>query len=373
MTASAAPVVLPPPVDLLSLSFAAPPHRLRQDAVIGLCRKLYGDRPAFFARMEQAYRNAGIEERRSCVPLDWYGEPHGWVERTGLYAEHGLALVEAAAEEALARAGLAAGQVDAVVAVSSTGVLTPTLDAHLLNRLGLRSDIMRLPVFGLGCVGGVTGLARAADLARAHPGRNVLYVVLELCALTFRPQDASKANVIASALFGDGCAAAVLRAGGDEAGGVGVGGGVARIEASADHTWSDSLDVMGWRVEEDGLGVIFSRDIPNLVGERLKPVAAAFLAAHGLGFGDLAGIVAHPGGTKVLEAYERTLGLGPDALAHARAVLRDYGNMSAVTVLAVLQRSLEAEEVGRRLMLALGPGFTAGLMLIDLGPDRAGR
>jgi len=351
------------PVSILAVADAFPPYRLAQRDVVDLCREVFAGRRELFDRLADAYHNAGIDHRASCVPLDWYREPHGWPERTALYQENALNLLAEAAESALSMAGLGAGEVDSVVVVSTTGVSTPSLDAHLLNRLGLRADINRLPVFGLGCAGGVTGLARAADMARVRPGQTVLLLVVELCALTFRPQEATKANVIASALFGDGAAALVLRAG------AGEGGAPARVLESGEHTWPDSLDVMGWRVEEDGLGVIFSRDIPTLVEGKLGEALRAFLGRHGLKLSDLQGIVAHPGGRKVLESYQRALGLPPAALAHAREILREHGNMSAVTVLSVLRKTLENEPApGTHIMTALGPGFTAGFALLDVRP-----
>ena len=348
------------PVSILAVADAFPPYRLQQGDVVELCREVFAGRPELFERLADAYRNAGIDHRSSCVPLDWYRDPHGWPERTALYRENALDLLAEAADTALSSAGLNPGAVDSVVVVSTTGVSTPSLDAHLLNRLGFRSTINRLPVFGLGCAGGVTGLARAADMARARPGETVLLLVVELCALTFRPQEATKANVIASALFGDGAAALVLRAGEAK-------GGHADVLGTGEHTWPDSLDVMGWRVEEDGLGVIFSRDIPALVESKLRGALDAFLTRHGMTLSDLTGVVAHPGGRKVLESYERALDLPSAVFDHARDVLREQGNMSAVTVLSVLRKTLQAGPApGRYAMTALGPGFTAGFALLDI-------
>lgn len=347
------------PVSILSVAEAFPAHRLGQAEVVGLCRDVFAGRPDLFDRLQEAYGNAGVETRSSCVPIEWYREPHSWPERAALFQENAQSLLEQAASEALSKAGLNATDVDAVVAVSTTGISTPSLDAHLLNSLGFRSDINRLPIFGLGCVGGVTGMARAADLAIARPGKTVLLLVVELCALTFRPQEMTKANIIASALFGDGAAAVVLRAGEEPS-------APARYLGSAEHTWPDSLGIMGWRVEEDGLGVIFSRDIPTLVRQDVRPAMTHFLNAMDTRLEDLVGIVAHPGGTKVLEAYEGALDLDPNTLRHARAVLKDQGNMSAVTALCVLKRALDAGDKGLHAMMALGPGFTAGFGLVDL-------
>jgi alkylresorcinol/alkylpyrone synthase len=240
--------------------------------------------------------------------------------------------------------------------VSTTGIATPSLDARLMELLPFRRDLQRLPVFGLGCAGGVTGLARAAALARATPGSKVLLLVVELCGLTFRAQDLTKSNIIATALFGDGAAAALLS----------TAGSGARVEGWGEHTWPQSLDVMGWEIKDDGLGVLFSRDIPTLVRDELRGATDRFLARHNLNRLDLAGYVCHPGGAKVLDALEDAFELPRGALAHARATLRDYGNMSAVTVLFVLERLLPARpRAGRYLMSALGPGFTASFALLE--------
>lgn len=341
---------------LQGLATATPPHRIGQDVVRASAERLFNARQADLSRMMPIYDNAGIAYRHSCVPLEWYMEPHSWVERSRLFVEHGVALLCDAARKCLSEAGLEAQDIDAVVAVSTTGIATPSLDALVIEKLGLRRDVRRLPIFGLGCAGGVIGLARAVDLARVMPGARVLYLVVELCALTFRYGDNRRSNVVASALFGDGAAAAIIST---EAEGAAFG-------AAGEHTWANSLDIMGWEVQEDGLGVLFSRDIPALVRGELKPVLEAFLEGQGMNLGDLAGSICHPGGAKVIDALEAAFGLEAGAMTAARGVLRDYGNMSAATVLFVLERTLREGARGRYLMSALGPGFTAGFQLLDV-------
>ncbi|MDA8230327.1 MAG: type III polyketide synthase [Magnetospirillum sp.] len=340
---------------LLALATAVPPHVLDAPTVARCARAIFG--PAQAERLVPILANSGIERRHSCVPPEWYPQRHGWAERSRLFADNAVDLACQAAGRCLDRARVAADQVDAVVAVSTSGICTPSLDALVAERMGLRRDVMRLPVFGLGCAGGVLGLARAGALARAMPGARVLLLVVELCGLTFRPDDDSKSNLIATALFGDGAAAALVGPGGD--------GPV--IAAWGEHTWADSLDVMGWHIEDDGFGVLFSRDIPALVRERFRPALDAWLDRAGIPFASLAGFCCHPGGAKVVAALEESLGLPAGALAHERAVLRDYGNMSAATVLFVLERALTSPMPGRRLATALGPGFTAGFLVLDGG------
>ena len=341
---------------LLSLATAVPPFALGQPEVAERARRLFGDAEDV-ERLMPVFANAGIERRYSCVPIDWYEKPHGWSERNALYLEHATRLLERAAREALAKARLAPRDIDAVIAVSSTGIATPSLEARLIDRLGLAPEVKRLPLFGLGCAGGVLGLARAADLVRAAPGSRVLLLVVELCALSFRKNDTSKSNLVATALFGDGAAAAVLATGSD---------GPA-LGAAGEYTWPDSLDVMGWEMAEDGLKAVFSRDIPALVRRHLRDISSAFLARHALTLADIDDFVCHPGGAKVLSALEEAFRLPQGRLAEGRAVLRDYGNMSAVTVLFVLERTLRAGAAGRLLITALGPGFTAGFQLLEAG------
>jgi alkylresorcinol/alkylpyrone synthase len=347
---------------LLALATAVPPYALRQEEVRQRARAMFGTRNEL-ERLIPVFDNAGIETRYSCVPIDWYYEAHGWTERTQRYLDNADELIERVARRCLEAAQLGAEAIDAIVVVSTTGIATPSLDAWLLERLPFRRDVARLPIFGLGCAGGVLGLARAASLATAMPGSRILCLVVELCALAFRKDDFSPSNIVATALFGDGAAGVILASDGDGD----AGGGGPRIGASGEHTFPRSLDVMGWDVTEEGLRAIFSRDIPSLVQREFGRVARAFLARHGLGLGDIARFVCHPGGIKVLNALEEVFELPPGALADARAVLRDYGNMSAATVLFVLERALREAPRGRKLLTALGPGFTAGFLLLECG------
>lgn len=356
---------------LLSLATAVPPFAFHQTEAIARAATLFDGRKSDIGRLMPVFRNAGIETRYSCVPLDWFDHDHGWAERNRLYIKNALDLLENAAEDCLDRAGLAAGDVDAIVTVSTTGVATPSLDAQLMERLALRRDVVRLPIFGLGCAGGVLGLARGASLAQALPGARVLVLVVELCALTFRRLDQSKSNIIAAALFGDGAAAALLgplpsREAAPAAGRAAL--PRLAVEAAGEYTWPDSLDVMGWHVEDDGLGVLFSRDIPTLVRTQFRPALDRFLAGRGLLFADIDAFVCHPGGVKVVAALEDAFALAPGSLAAAREVLVEYGNMSAATVLFVLDRLLRTRaadrELGRLLMTALGPGFTAAFLTL---------
>lgn len=348
---------------LAALATAVPPHRLDQSNVVARVEQLFGRSPDF-ERLIQVYGNSGIECRYSVMPFDWFDAPHTWPDRNAAYLAGALDLIETAARRALDRASLAAGDIGALVIVSTTGIATPSLDARLMERMAFPRHATRLPIFGLGCAGGALGLARAAALATAMPGTPVLLVVVELCTLQFRREDLTRSNIVATALFGDGAAAAVLRADHTTAG--------PTIAAWGEHTWPQSLDIMGWDIAEDGLRAIFSRDIPRLVTAELGPALHDFLARHRLSLADIDRFACHPGGPKVIDAYEAIFGTGFPGAAAARRSLARFGNMSAASVIFVLEEVLaEASErgksAGRTLLTALGPGFSAGFVVLG-GP-----
>jgi alkylresorcinol/alkylpyrone synthase len=335
---------------LISVATAVPEHILFQRDVASAAGIMFSHRYRDFHRMARVFETTGIYKRHSVRPLEWFFEPHDWPERTKAYLEGALALFTAAATTALDKAGLLAKDIDTIVTVSSTGIATPSLEARALTQMGFRSDVRRVPIFGLGCAGGATGLSVAAKLAQADPGTNVLMVAVELCTLAFRLDELTKANMIATALFGDGAAACILRSGQP---------GIAQIEATGEHTWPDTLDIMGWNVDPQGFGVIFAQAIPPFAEAHINPAINGILERAGLRFQDVDRFICHPGGTKVIAALERALCLDQGSLDHERTVLADYGNMSAPTVLFVLERAIQAGLPFRSLLSALGPGFTA--------------
>jgi alkylresorcinol/alkylpyrone synthase len=345
----------------LALATAVPEVILGQDEVVSRAAEIFGTVEGGFYRLAPVYQNAAIERRHACTPIDWFLDEHGFAERNALFLENAVALLAEAASKALAQAGLQPEDIDTIVTISSSGIATPGLEAMVMGKIPFRPDVQRLPVFGLGCAGGVLGLSRAAAMAQAMPEGRVLLLVVELCSLTFRRQDRSKSNIVATALFGDGAAAAVVTCREDDPGAAEA----PRLGPWGEHTWPDSLDVMGWDVADDGLKVVFSRDIPTLVQTELRPVLDAFFARHDITLADIDEFVPHPGGAKVLDALEDCFEIERGSLTHARDILRDYGNMSAVTVLFVLQAALAAKRPGRRLLTTLGPGFTAGMMILE--------
>jgi len=344
------------PARIVAIATAVPEFPLPQKEVVEHARQTFGSRFRDFDRMRPVFENAGIEMRYSVRPFSWFHGPQGWPERTEAFLEGATALFVDAARQALTKAGISATEVDTVVTVSSTGIATPSLEALANTRMGFRPDIRRVPVFGLGCAGGVTGLAIAERLAVAAPGSVVLLVAVEVCTLAFRADELTKSNIIATALFGDGAAAAIVSTEGGEG---------PRILASGEHLWPETIDIMGWTVDPVGFGAIFSRSIPDLVTEKLRPAIEAFLARGGETVESLDNFAFHPGGTKVVEALENVFDMPGGTLQVERDTLRAYGNMSSPTALFVLKAKLEAGMPGRSLLSALGPGFTGSFIRFD--------
>jgi alkylresorcinol/alkylpyrone synthase len=340
---------------LISLATSVPPYQFHQKQILAAARDVLTDRYPEFEQLSSLFANTGIRHRYGVKPIEWYLERRGWPERTQAFLEGAEKLFIDVAGKAIAGAGHTAADIDTVVTVSSTGIATPTLEARVAGKLGLRQDVSRVPIFGLGCAGGVSGLSIAARLAQARPGTNVLLVALELCTLAVRHDELTKANVVAASLFGDGAAAVVLRAGD---------GGATRIEATGEKLWPDTLDIMGWSVDPEGFGVIFQRTIPGFVAEHMRPAVAEMLSRMELSIDDIDRFICHPGGTKVIRALEQAFALHQGALDHEREVIADFGNMSSPTVLFVLERARAQGLPSRSLLTALGPGFTASCVAL---------
>jgi alkylresorcinol/alkylpyrone synthase len=343
------------PCSLLSLATAVPPYVVEQTDAKQLAREAWGGRKKLFDRLSGVFDNAGIARRHIVAPQEWYSAPHGWSDRNAVYLEAGEQLFIDAATAAIEKAGLKPHDIDGVVTVSTTGIATPSLDARCSARIGFRDDVRRVPVFGLGCAGGVNGLSLAARLATADPGSMWLFVTVETCSISIRLDSDDPAAVVATALFGDGGAAAVVTSGEHS---------LARITGSVEKLFPDTLRIMGWDVDDPGLSVVFDRAIPPFIEEHLAATIDEMCGSLGIDWSDIDRLCSHPGGVKVIDAIEAALKLNQGELNVEREVLRDYGNMSAPTVMFVLDRLLQQGLPDKVLMTAFGPGFTcAGLLL----------
>jgi alkylresorcinol/alkylpyrone synthase len=289
------------------------------------------------------------------------------------YIDEATALGERALRLALDASGLAAGDLDLLIVTSVTGVAVPSLDARLIPRLGLRPDIKRLPVFGLGCVAGAAGLARLHDFLLGWPGAAAALLAVELCSLTVPATEMTTADLVASALFGDG--AAGLVAVGEQAAArpasapsvTAAPGRLPRVVATSSEVYPDSTDTLGWRLAPDGFRIVLTADLADVVERRLNGSVTAFLGDHGLTVDDIGSWICHPGGPKVLDAAQRALKLPDDALATSRRSLSEAGNMSSVSVLHILELTIESEPPAPGtygLVIGLGPGVSAELLLL---------
>jgi alkylresorcinol/alkylpyrone synthase len=347
---------------ILSVGSALPPHAVDQETLIAALQAYWGERHFNVGRLADLHRNAGVGARHLALPLAEYPALHGLASSNAAFLRVGAEVGEEAVRRALDRAGLAPSDVDQLWFVTVTGVSTPSLDARLANRLGLKASVRRTPIFGLGCLAGAAGVARAADLLRAFPDEIAVMLSVELCSLTLQREDASVANLVATGLFGDGAAAVVLAGGRRADGAPGP-----RVLATRSVLYPDTEWVMGWDVVDTGFKVLLSSKVPEVIEARVGGDVDAFLAAHGLARGDVRHWVAHPGGPKVLEAFRRGLGLSEAAVERSRRSLREVGNLSSASVLFVLGDLLDAGEArpgDLGVLAAMGPGFSAELVLL---------
>jgi alkylresorcinol/alkylpyrone synthase len=346
---------------IIGVGTAVPPHIVYQDEARDYAAHHFTRYLPHMDRLTAVFKHAAIDTRHFVVPNTWWDRhDHTFEERNNVYLQEATALAQEAAEKALNEAGITPDQVDNLLVISSTGIATPSLDALLINRMGFRSDVRRVPVWGLGCAGGVSGLARAADMARAYPDSITVMIAVETCSLTFQFEDGSKKNFIATSLFADGAAAVVVTGNNRKQEGL-------EIIDSQSTLWPDSLRVMGWDVVNNGLAVVFGVEIPAFVADLFRPEVDKFLAKHKMLVQQIKHFVFHPGGSKIIDAYDEALDLTNGHLDPSREVLRRYGNMSSPTVLFVLDYILRHDsprngELG--LMAALGPGFSAEQVLL---------
>ncbi len=346
---------------ITSVATAVPPYCITQQTVRNYARELFAPSIPDIDRYLTIFDHSQISTRYLSAPPEWYMQPHSFGEANDRFIDVACQLGETAIRRCLDQAGLSPRDVDHLIFISTTGLAAPSLDARLMTLLDMDPHTRRTPIWGLGCAGGLGGLARAQEYVRAYPTHRALVVTVELCTLTLQYNDRSKRNLVATSLFGDG-AAAVLVAG-DHVDAVGP-----QVIDTRSTLFPDSLDLMGWDIVDDGFKVVFGARIPSVVTSHYRGLATAFLAQHGYTLDDVHHHIYHPGGAKVLSAYEQAIDLGPNALDYSRAVLDRYGNMSSATIFFVLEHfvssaTIRPGEVG--LMCVFGPGFSAELALLQ--------
>jgi alkylresorcinol/alkylpyrone synthase len=361
-----------PAMRIAGVASAVPAHRYPQAAITAAVTRLWGDKLDRPGLLERLHARAGVDHRHLAFPLERYGTFGSWGETNAAWIEVAQELGERALDQALERAGVGRRELDALFVVSITGLASPSLDARLINRMGLRSDIKRTPIFGVGCVGGALGLSRAADYVLAYPGNTAALLAVELCSLTLQRDDLSTANLVSTGLFGDGAAAVVV---------TGAARPKPRTPAGADPTaapgpailgtgsvfYADSEDIMGWDISERGFRIVLSPKLPDLIRENLARDVDAFLDRFGLSRAEIGNWVIHTGGPKILDAVQETLGLQDHDLARSWDCLRRFGNLSSASVLLVLEDTVRTARPAPGtlgVLLAMGPGFCSELILL---------
>ncbi|HEV3027946.1 MAG TPA: 3-oxoacyl-[acyl-carrier-protein] synthase III C-terminal domain-containing protein [Planctomycetota bacterium] len=343
-------------VSIESVATALPPHRISQAQAAETARRVHAGREDL-QKLLRVFPKSGVQERRTAFPPEYYATERSFDERNRDFIQQGLTLAEKAARACLEKAKVKASDIDHLYLVTTTGLATPSLDAMLVGRLGLRGDVRRWPLFGLGCAGGAGALTRACDVLDGSPRKNALVIAVELCGQVFSTRASTPTDIIGAALFGDGAAAAL----------VGPGKGP-RIVARRSVLYAGTEHLMGWAFTSDGMRLILSREVTTFVGEQLRPVIATFLRDHRLSPKDIAHWVLHPGGRRILETYHEAFGLGEADLRWTRGSLARVGNLSSASVLFILSDLLESgtPKPGERgLMCALGPGFASELLLLE--------
>ncbi len=338
---------------------ALPPHTITREDVKYYMGRVFEIPERRLEAMMSIVDNAQVHTRRSIFPIDYTIEPRALAKTNNEYIEHAVKLGREAAEKCLERAGLKPRDIDLIIAVSCTGFMIPSLDAHLINLMGFRSNVRRMPFTELGCAAGAMALGRAADFLTAHPGGNVLIVSVELPSLTFQRKDISQANLISAILFGDGAAAVVVS--GKQVPGP-------KILVSETYTFPDSLGAMGFDLKDSGFHILLAKDVPEMIGGKIGGLVREFLERHGRKQADIKGWILHPGGARLLGNVEKELGLNKSDTQPSWDILGKVGNLSSATILFILQEWLEKRPLKSgeyALAAAFGPGFSAEFLLLQ--------
>jgi alkylresorcinol/alkylpyrone synthase len=344
---------------IASVATALPPHYASQEQILDGLSTLWAKDHYNVERLADLHRSTQVRGRHLALPIDEYPGLDTFEKRNDAWIRVAVELGAQATQLALEAAELGPCDIDHVFFVSVTGIATPSVDARVAHRLGFRRNVKRTPIFGLGCVAGAAGIARAADYLRAYPGQRALLLSVELCSLTLQRSDTSIANIIATGLFGDGASAVLLAA--DDGPGP-------RVAATDSVLYPDSERLMGWDVKDSGFKIVLSAKVPTVARENVGTDVDRFLATRGLTRSDISHWVVHTGGPKVLDAFTEALGLPPEALARSWASLREVGNLSSSSVLFVLDAFLREQRAcagDRGLLLAMGPGFCSEMALLQ--------
>lgn len=347
------------------------PYKLEQEHAMEFARGIFQRSFKDIERLLKVFHNGEIEKRYFVKPVEWFGEPHSLKEKNDLYIEaatkFGCKVIRKCLQDSpFLRRKVECSEIDAIYFISSSGFSTPSIEARIMNELPFSPHTKRIPIWGLGCAGGASGFSRAYDYCRAYPKANVLVLSVELCSLTFQHDDHSKSNLVGTSLFADGIGCALVC--GDESATLSASSlsAIPEVVDTMSTLMPNSEDVMGWEVKDNGLYVVFSRDIPNIIRGWLQPNVNFFLEKNGLTGRDIQHFIAHPGGKKVLDAYIDALEMPAEKTDISKAVLKEYGNMSSATVFYVMERFMsrmpDSGETG--LMAALGPGFSSELLYI---------
>lgn len=340
------------------------PHKVDQSALKEYAKNLFEEAFPDVDRLLPAFENTLIKNRNFCVPVDFYAKERTFKEKNDLFIKYALKYSVEAIKNCLEGTEFKKEDITDIVFVTTTGLATPSVDALIVNEMKLNPNINRTPIWGLGCAGGVSGLAKCASLAKAHPDAVILFVAVELCSLTFMRNDLSKSNFIATSLFSDGVSAMLITGDNhkDKLKDYSI-----KIRSSKSKLYYDSLDVMGWDFTDEGFRVLFSRDIPTIVNDTVKEDINNFLVENGLNLDDIANFIIHPGGMKVIEAYVNALQIDREKLTNTLSILENYGNMSSVTALYVLGKFIQDGFTdGYGLMMSLGPGFSCEMLLLEM-------
>jgi len=354
-------------MQILSVRGALPPHRYSQDEITDAFASLIARGRLDERVLRRFHRNAGVRHRHTVLPIEQYGELDGFTQSNDLFIEHAVELGARALQDALKAADLTPTDVDLVIAATVTGLAVPSLEARIAALVGLRPDVKRVPLVGLGCVAGAAGIARLADYLAGHPDEVAVLVAVELCSLTVQRDDVSVPNLVASGLFGDG-ASAVVAAGSTRHGSAAA----AHVLDSRSRLYPDSERTMGFDVGTSGLRIVLDAAVPTVIGRYIAEDVDGFLADHGLGRDDIAWWVCHPGGPKVIESLQTVLGLSRDAVEVTWNSLAEIGNLSSASVLHVLEDTLRDRPPppgSHGLLMAMGPGFCSELVLLQAPDD----